>query len=69
MLKNQLDRLMFVFLITGLQWIQAKLVITGSGAGSYRHAHDREGRQRWHLGGAAELSLSNIVDADTRESL
>lgn len=54
---------------SGLQWIQAELVIAGSGAGSYCHAHDREGCQGWYLGGAAELSLSNIVDADTRESL
>ena len=61
--------LMVVIITTGFQWIQAELTIIRSGTGSNCHAHDREGRQRWHLGGAAELSLSNIMDADTRESL
>ena len=53
----------------GLQWLKAELFITGSGPGTNRHAHDREGSQGWHVGRATELSLGHIMDAHTGESL
>ena len=55
--------------VTGLQRIQTELVITGAGTRSNCHAHDRKGGQGRHVGGAAELSLGNIMDANTGESL
>ena len=58
-----------MFFSVGLQWIQTELVITGSGPGTNCYAHDREGCQGWHVGGATELSLSYIMDGNPRESL
>ena len=54
-----------VFVVIGLQWIKAELIITGSRPGTNCYAHDREGSQGWHVGGATELSSGHIMDANT----
>ena len=54
-----------VFVVKGLQWIKAELIIIGSRSGTNCHAHDREGSQGWHMGGATELSSGHIMDAYT----
>ncbi|KAG7257018.1 hypothetical protein CRUP_010509, partial [Coryphaenoides rupestris] len=53
----------------GLQWQQADLLpVSGSGPGPHRHDDDQTGRQGGDVGGAAELSPSNLLDGNTGES-